>query len=473
MAVSVFDLFKVGIGPSSSHTVGPMRAARLFALRLAHDDQLGCTARICAQLYGSLGATGKGHGTDKAVLLGLLGFEPDTVEVDLIADVIERVRAGLRLAVLGTHELGFVEKTDLLFNRRATLPFHANGMRFTAFDADGNEVASRVYYSVGGGFVVSDEVAHDGSRQKVIAPDTTVLAHPFHSGDELLAIARHQRCSIADLMRRNERHWRSDAEIDAGLLRIWGVMQACVVRGCATDGVLPGGFKVRRRAAELHRQLSATNESVAGADQPRFGGRDDPLQVLDWVNLYALAVNEENAAGGRVVTAPTNGAAGIVPAVLHYYTRFVPGADEAGVIDFLLTAAAIGLLYKENASISGAEVGCQGEVGVACSMAAGALCAVLGGTPEQAENAAEIGMEHHLGLTCDPVGGLVQIPCIERNAIASVKAINAARMALRGDGTHHVSLDQVIKTMRETGADMMSKYKETSRGGLAVNIVEC
>ena len=467
MAVSVFDLFKIGIGPSSSHTVGPMRAARLFALRLAHEGRLAATARIATQLYGSLGATGKGHGTDKAVLLGLLGHEPDTVDVEHIGAALKQVRDAKRLAVLGTHELAFNEKTDLVFYRRETLPFHANGMRFTAFDAAGVELSTRTYYSVGGGFVVSDEVAHDGSLQKVIAPDTTVLAHPFHSGAELLAIAKQQGCSIAELMRRNERclgkSGRSDAEIDAGLLNIWAVMQACVVRGCKTDGVLPGGFKVRRRAADLHRQLCANPEAALR----------DPLQVLDWVNLYALAVNEENAAGGRVVTAPTNGAAGIVPAVLHYYTRFVPSATDKGVVDFLLTAAAIGLLYKENASISGAEVGCQGEVGVACSMAAGALCAVLGGSPAQVENAAEIGMEHHLGLTCDPVGGLVQIPCIERNAIASVKAINAARMALRGDGTHHVSLDKVIKTMRETGADMMSKYKETARGGLAVNIVEC
>ena len=463
MAVSVFDLFKIGIGPSSSHTVGPMRAARLFALRLQHDGQLGATARVCAQLYGSLGATGKGHGSDKAVLLGLLGLEPDTVEVDGIAAQVSRIRDEKRLRLLGAHDVAFNEKTDLIFYRRETLPFHANGMRFSAFDAYGAELLTRVYYSVGGGFVVSDEVAHDGSKQKVIAPDTTVLTHPFHSADELLALTRAHVCSIAEIMRRNERHWRSDADIDAGLLNIWAVMQACVLRGCATDGVLPGGFKVKRRAADLHRQLCADAESISR----------DPLQVLDWVNLYALAVNEENAAGGRVVTAPTNGAAGIVPAVLHYYMRFIPGATDRGVIEFLLTAAAIGLLYKENASISGAEVGCQGEVGVACSMAAGALCAVLGGTPAQAENAAEIGMEHHLGLTCDPVGGLVQIPCIERNAIASVKAINAARMALRGDGTHHVSLDQVIKTMRETGADMMTKYKETARGGLAVNIVEC
>lgn len=463
MAVSVFDLFKIGIGPSSSHTVGPMRAARLFVLRLQHEGLLERTARVKARLYGSLGATGKGHGSDKAVLLGLAGHEPDTVDVDTIPALLQAIRAEGSIALLGRHAVRFDEKTDLTFLRRESLPFHANGMRFEAFDADGAVLAERTYYSVGGGFVVSDEVAADGSKQKVVAPDTTVLPHPFHSGAELLALCERERCTIAELMRRNERHWRGDAEIDAGLLKIWDVMQACVQRGCKAHGTLPGGFKVRRRAADLHRQLCSNPEAALR----------DPLQVLDWVNLYALAVNEENAAGGRVVTAPTNGAAGIVPAVLHYYTRFVPGASDRGVVDFLLTAAAIGILYKENASISGAEVGCQGEVGVACSMAAGALCAVLGGTPAQVENAAEIGMEHHLGLTCDPVGGLVQIPCIERNAIASVKAINAARMALRGDGTHHVSLDKVIKTMRETGADMMTKYKETARGGLAVNIVEC
>ncbi len=463
MAVSVFDLFKIGIGPSSSHTVGPMRAARLFALRLQHDGHLAATARVTARLYGSLGATGKGHGSDKAVLLGLAGHEPDTVDVDAIPALLQDLRTQGLLHLPGGHVVRFNEKTDLVFLRRETLPFHANGMRFEAFGADGVRLAERVYYSVGGGFVVSDEVAADGSKQKAIAPDATVLPFPFRSGAELLALAAHEGCSIAELMRRNERHWRSDAEIDAGLLKIWAVMQASVERGCRTGGTLPGGFKVRRRAQDLHRQLCANPEAALR----------DPLQVLDWVNLYALAVNEENAAGGRVVTAPTNGAAGIVPAVLHYYARFVPGSTDQGVIDFLLTAAAIGILYKENASISGAEVGCQGEVGVACSMAAGALCAVLGGSPAQVENAAEIGMEHHLGLTCDPVGGLVQIPCIERNAIASVKAINAARMALRGDGTHHVSLDKVIKTMRETGADMMTKYKETARGGLAVNIVEC
>ncbi|MCZ8235345.1 MAG: L-serine ammonia-lyase [Inhella sp.] len=462
MAVSVFDLFKIGIGPSSSHTVGPMRAARLFGLRLNGEGLLERTVRVQVILYGSLGATGKGHGSDKAVLLGLAGHEPDTVDVEAIPALLEAIRAGA-LNLVGMKDIAFDEAKDLVFKRRESLPFHANGMRCLAFDADGAEIANRVYYSVGGGFVVSDEVAADGSKQKVIAPDATVLPYPFKSGEELLALTAKYGLSIAEVMRRNERHWRSDAEIEAGLLKIWSVMEACVKRGCQTEGILPGGFKVKRRAAQLHRDLMANPEAALR----------DPLQVMDWVNLYALAVNEENAAGGRVVTAPTNGAAGIVPAVLHYYTRFVHGANQQGVIDFLLTAAAIGILYKENASISGAEVGCQGEVGVACSMAAGALCAVMGGTPAQVENAAEIGMEHHLGLTCDPVGGLVQIPCIERNAIASVKAINAARMALRGDGTHFVSLDKVIKTMRDTGADMMTKYKETARGGLAVNIVEC
>jgi len=463
MAVSAFDLFKIGIGPSSSHTVGPMRAARLFAERLAQDGQLERVARLRAELYGSLGATGKGHGSDKAVLLGLAGHEPDTVDVNAIPGYLAEIREHWRLNVLGRHLVPFNEKSDLVFNRRETLPLHANGMSFSAFDATGAELLNKIYYSVGGGFVVSADVAADGALQKRIAPDTTILPYPFHTGDELLAQCKREGVSIAEIMRRNEQHWRTDAEITAGLLKIWNVMQACVQRGCTTQGVLPGGYKVKRRATELYRQLTANPEAAVR----------DQLIVLDWVNLYALAVNEENAAGGRVVTAPTNGAAGIIPAVLHYYSRFIAGANERGVVDFLLTAAAIGILYKENASISGAEVGCQGEVGVACSMEAGALCAVLGGTPEQVENAAEIGMEHHLGLTCDPVGGLVQIPCIERNAIASVKAINAARMALRGDGTHYVSLDKVIKTMRETGADMKTKYKETSRGGLAVNVIEC
>jgi L-serine dehydratase len=466
MAVSVFDLFKIGIGPSSSHTVGPMRAARLFGLHLQGADLLPRTVRVCCSLHGSLGATGKGHGSDKAVILGLCGLDPETVPIDDIEPTLARIREQRQLPLLGSHPVAWSEKDDLLFYRNQALPFHANGMKLAAWDATGALLAERTYYSVGGGFVITDEVAQDGERQKRLAPDTTALPIPFHSGDELLQRCREHGLSIAGVMRVNERQWRTDAEIDAGLLRIWQTMQDCVQAGLQRDGVLPGGFKVKRRAPQLFRDLTNQAEKAL----------TDPLAVLDWVNLYALSVNEENAAGGRVVTAPTNGAAGIVPAVLHYYRRFVnsaPTASDAGVIDFLLTAGAIGILYKENASISGAEVGCQGEVGVACSMAAGALCAVLGGTPEQVENAAEIGMEHHLGLTCDPVGGLVQIPCIERNAIASVKAINAARMALRGDGSHFVSLDKVIKTMRETGADMKTKYKETARGGLAVNIVEC
>ena len=463
MAISAFDLFKIGIGPSSSHTVGPMRAARLFVAGLQAHGLLAQVARVHCGLYGSLGATGKGHGSDKAVLLGLCGHEPESVPIESVEPTIDGIRSSGSIQLLEQHTVAWNDREDLSFFRNQTLPFHANGMRLSAWDAAGTLLAERTYYSVGGGFVVSDEVAADGSKQKVIAPDATQLPVPFRSGDELLQRCREQGLSIAGVMRANERHWRSDVEVREGLLRIWVAMQACVERGCRTDGVLPGGFKVRRRAPQLYRDLTQHPEKAL----------TDPLAVLDWVNLYALAVNEENAAGGRVVTAPTNGAAGIVPAVLHYYRRFVPSSTDEGVVDFLLTAAAIGILYKENASISGAEVGCQGEVGVACSMAAGALCAVLGGTPEQVENAAEIGMEHHLGLTCDPVGGLVQIPCIERNAIASVKAINAARMAMRGDGVHHVSLDKVIKTMRETGADMKTKYKETSRGGLAVNIVEC
>src|SRR5690242_4606896 len=460
MALSVFDLFKIGIGPSSSHTVGPMRAARQFALRLAERDLVERVGRIGTTLYGSLGATGKGHGTDKAVLLGLCGHEPDTVDVEAIAGIVERIRTRHELPLLDRRAIAFDEKRDLVFNHHDTLPLHSNGMLFVASDAAGVELARGTFYSVGGGFVVSGDPAA-GGRQ--IVPDLTQLPFPFRTGDELLALCEREQASIAGIMRRNERAWRSDAQIDAGLLDIWRVMHACVKRGCETPGTLPGGYKVKRRAPELYRQLTA----------PQQAGPSDPLIALDWVNLWALAVNEENASGGRVVTAPTNGAAGIVPALMHYYSRFVHGASDAGIVDFLLTAAAIGFLYKENASISGAEVGCQGEVGVACSMAAAALTAVLGGSVRQVENAAEIAMEHHLGLTCDPVGGLVQIPCIERNAIGAAKAINVARMALRGDGTHYVSLDKVIKTMRETGADMKTKYKETSRGGLAVNIVEC
>ena len=459
MALGVFDLFKIGIGPSSSHTVGPMRAAARFVDGLRREGLLAATASLKVELYGSLGATGKGHGSDKAVLLGLEGEVPDLVDPDQVEARLERIRGERRLLLAGTHPIAFVEREHLLMHRRQSLPYHPNGMRITAFDAAGEVLASKVYYSVGGGFVV-DETAAGADR---IVADTTPLAHPFRSGAELLAQCRDKGLSISQLMLENERAWRSDAETRAGLLRIWDVMQLCVRRGCEREGIMPGGLKVRRRAAEMYRKLSSAPEAALR----------DPLTTMDWINLYALAVNEENATGGRVVTAPTNGAAGIVPAVLHYYSRFVPGANEEGVIRFLLTAAAIGILYKENASISGAEVGCQGEVGVACSMAAGALAEVLGGTPEQVENAAEIGMEHNLGLTCDPVGGLVQVPCIERNAMGSIKAINAARMALRGDGTHFVSLDKVIKTMRDTGADMKLKYKETARGGLAVNVIEC
>ncbi|HYD96240.1 MAG TPA: L-serine ammonia-lyase [Noviherbaspirillum sp.] len=459
MAISVFELFKIGIGPSSSHTVGPMRAALQFAAGLKASGQLGRVAQLKAELYGSLGATGKGHGSDKAVMLGLLGEAPDLVDTDSIEDRLAQVRAGKQISLLGEHTIPFIESEHLLLYKRQSLPHHPNGMRFTAFDRDGSEIDSKVYYSVGGGFVVNEDAV--GADR--IVPDTTVVAHPFKSADELLATCREKGLSISQLMLENEKAWRPEEETRRGLLRIWQVMQECVKRGCEKEGSLPGGLKVRRRAAELYRKLSS---------QPEANLRD-PLTTLDWVNLYALAVNEENAAGGRVVTAPTNGAAGIVPAVLHYYHRFVPGANEEGVIRFLLTAAAIGILYKENASISGAEVGCQGEVGVACSMAAGALAEVMGGTPEQVENAAEIGMEHNLGLTCDPIGGLVQVPCIERNAMGSIKAINAARMALRGNGHHFVSLDKVIKTMRETGADMKIKYKETARGGLAVNVIEC
>lgn len=458
--LSVFDLFKIGIGPSSSHTVGPMKAAAMFLEKLVNTGQGGRLHRIECALHGSLGATGKGHGSDKAVMLGLMGHAPDTVDTDAIPGMLEGIRgSGRLLPGRELPEIGFVEKRDILFFTRPIDP-HPNGMRLIAMDAQGQEILSATYFSIGGGFVrPAGQPAEPASAQ-------TRSTIAFASADELLGMLAESGENIAQIMRRHERTWRSDDAIDRDLLRIWAVMQDCVHRGCRNEGILPGGFKVKRRAPDLFRQLTAQSQADAA-------GISDPLRVLDWVNLYALAVNEENAAGGRVVTAPTNGAAGIIPAVLHYFHHFIPTASEKGVVDFLLTAGAIGFLYKMNASISGAEVGCQGEVGVACSMAAGALCHVLGGSPAQVENAAEIAMEHHLGLTCDPVGGLVQIPCIERNAIASVKAINAARMALRGDGTHTVSLDNVIKTMRETGADMRTKYKETARGGLAVNIVEC
>jgi L-serine dehydratase len=457
MAISVFDLFSIGIGPSSSHTVGPMRAARTFALGLAGDGLLTSTTAVESQLFGSLGATGHGHGSNKAVLLGLEGEDPETVGTRSVDARVEGIRSTGRLRLAGEHEIAFDENTQLVMHRRKTLPYHPNGMTFRALDAAGEVLRERTYYSVGGGFVV-DEKAAAGDR---IVPDRTPLKYPFLSGAELLDRCREAQLPISEVMLANELAWRTDTEIHEGLLHIWQVMQDCVQEGCETEGVLPGGLKVPRRAYSLHQKLTRDPWST------------DPLKVMDWVNLFALAVNEQNASGGRIVTAPTNGAAGIIPAVLHYYRRFVPGATDDGCVRFLLAAGAIGVLYKENASISGAEVGCQGEVGSACSMAAAGLCEVLGGTPEQVENAAEIAMEHNLGLTCDPVGGLVQIPCIERNAMASVKAINAARMAMHGDGVHVVTLDKVIKTMRETGADMKVKYKETSRGGLAVNVIEC
>jgi L-serine dehydratase len=455
VAISVFDLFSIGIGPSSSHTVGPMRAARMFARRLRNEDLLPSVASVRCELYGSLGATGHGHGTPKAVLLGLEGASPRTVDVENADDRVAAIKAAGVLKLLGEHEIPFSFDDDLVLHRRKALPYHANGMTVWAYDASGEELLSKTYYSVGGGFVV-DEDAVGEDRIKL---DDTVLKYPFRTGDELLRLAEETGLSISSLMLENERAWRTEDEIRAGLLDIWRVMQACVSRGMSQEGILPGGLRVRRRASMTARQLRAEGDALAHS--------------MEWITLYAMAVNEENAAGGRVVTAPTNGAAGIIPAVLHYYMNFVPGADEDGVVRFLLAAGAIGMLFKENASISGAEVGCQGEVGSACSMAAGALAEVLGGSPEQVENAAEIGMEHNLGLTCDPVGGLVQIPCIERNGMAAVKAVTAARMALRGDGSHKVSLDKVIKTMKDTGADMSVKYKETARGGLAVNIIEC
>jgi L-serine dehydratase len=456
MTISAYDLFKDGIGPSSSHTVGPMRAACLFARRLDADGLLGSTAAVRVELFGSLGATGHGHGTVKAVTAGLAGEMPDTVEPEHAERLLSGATQTGRLALLGKHDIGFDPGQDIVLHRRKRLEFHSNAMTFLATAADGTELASGTYYSVGGGFVV-DDAARSLAEGPGLVPDPLPVPFPFTTGAELLAHTERTGLAISDIVLRNECARRPEAEVRSGLLHIWEVMRQCTEAGMRADGVLPGGLKVRRRAGALRRQL--TEESG--------------VEPADWVTLYALAVNEENAAGGRVVTAPTNGAAGIIPAVLRYYQEFIPGASDDGIVRFLLVAAGIGILFKENASISGAEVGCQGEVGSACSMAAGALAEVLGGTPQQVENAAEIGIEHNLGLTCDPVGGLVQIPCIERNAIASIKAITAARLAVRGDGSHHVSLDKAIKTMRETGADMKDKYKETARGGLALNVVEC
>ncbi len=453
MTVSVFDLFKIGIGPSSSHTLGPMTSGRMFVEGLAASGELQRVSRVRVELFGSLAATARGHATDTAVLLGLMGERPEGLEPERGRLLVDSVRETKVLSLSGRHEIPFDENEDLSLEERP-LPFHPNGLRFTAHDSRG-PISSRTFYSIGGGFVIEDGAPESGAGTRPAG-----VPYPFTTAARLLAICKSEGLEISEVMRANELSERSEGELSAGLMQIWTVMQECVRRGCRAEGVLPGGLGVKRRAPDLFRKLTEYPEA----------GLADPLTAIDWVSLYALAVNEENAAGSRVVTAPTNGAAGIVPAVLHYYRRFVPGATDGGVRRMLLTAAAIGILCKEGASLSGAEVGCQGEVGSACSMAAGALAEVLGGTPSQAANAAEIAMEHNLGLTCDPVGGLVQVPCIERNAMAAVKAINAARLALRGDGHAFVSLDDVIRTMRDTGLDMKSKYKETARGGLAARL---
>ncbi|MEV6901967.1 L-serine ammonia-lyase [Amycolatopsis sp. NPDC051372] len=456
MAISVFDLFSIGIGPSSSHTVGPMRAARTFVDGLVDEGVLDRVTRVQAELFGSLGATGFGHGSDKAVLLGLSGERPESVDTETVPARVAAIRSSGRLLLGGVREISFDEDVDLTMHRRKSLPAHPNGMVFRAFSGS-SELRTRTYYSVGGGFVRDESYETDA----VFVEDSTPVPYPFRTGADLLGHCAATGLPISEIMLANELSWRSADEMRAGLLEIWSVMADCVSAGIAHEGVLPGGLKVPRRAKALHDKLIAED------------GVGDPLYAMDWVSLYALAVNEENAAGGRVVTAPTNGAAGIIPAVLHYYQRFIRGSSDDGIITFLLTAGALGSILKQTGSISGAEVGCQGEVGSASAMAAAGLTEVLGGSPAQVENAAEIGVEHHLGLTCDPVGGLVQIPCIERNAVGASKAIHAARMAMRGDGSHVVTLDKAIKTMRETGADMSVKYKETARGGLAVNVIEC
>ena len=452
MKISISDIFKVGIGPSSSHTVGPMRAAADFVATLAGKELLIRTRRVRVELYGSLALTGLGHGTDRAIVMGLCGELPDRIDPETIDSRLRDIRSIQGLALRGVYAIPFVEPEDLLFHKEQTLPGHPNGMRFRALAESEESMLEQLYYSIGGGFIWKEGDEPAGSR-------ATPVPHPFASADELLRIGDKRRLSIWQIVLENEQVWHRGTEVREYVHRIWDVMQACVKRGLATEGVLPGGLNVRRRAPRLAKKLSSK-----GAE---------PLAQMDWVNAYAMAVNEENAAGGRVVTAPTNGAAGVIPAVAHYYMRFVRDASEEGLFRYFLTAGAIGILYKENASISGAEVGCQGEVGVACSMAAGGLVAALGGDNRQVECAAEIGMEHNLGMTCDPIGGLVQIPCIERNAMGAVKAINACRLAMDEGGEHKVSLDQVIKTMYETGRDMQSRYKETSLGGLALNVIEC
>jgi L-serine dehydratase len=454
MRTSVFDLFKIGIGPSSSHTMGPMRAARRFAEELEARGQLEKTSRVQSELYGSLALTGLGHGTDRAILLGLGGETPEEVETGKIESLLNQIRSERSLRLLGTKAIGFEEERDLLFHRDKVLPGHPNGMRFSAFDSLGNVLGTGVFYSIGGGFIVEEGEAVLPAQGALRVP------HPFSNAAELLLRAEDENLAIWQLILENESALRDEAEVRARVSRIWSVMNESIERGLHTEGILPGGLKVRRRAPRLYKKLG---------ERVSF----DPFGAMDQVNVFAMAVNEENAAGGRVVTAPTNGAAGLIPAVGRYYRQFVPEASDEGILRYLLTAAAIGILYKENASISGAEVGCQGEVGVACSMAAGGLIGALGGTNRMAEHAAEIGMEHHLGMTCDPIGGLVQIPCIERNAFGAIKAINACRMAMQGTGEHKVSLDQVIKTMYQTGLDMQSRYKETALAGLAVNVKDC
>jgi L-serine dehydratase len=464
MYVSIFELFKIGLGPSSSHTVGPMKAARRFVERLISEKYFDQVAQVKTTLYGSLAHTGKGHGSDIAIFMGLEGNLPESIQTDLIAQRVEEIKLQQKLN-LGAEdlvkEISFKPTDDLLFNRKQLLPLHSNGMKFQAFDAQNQLLLEKIYYSVGGGFIVNSDGISDSALIGDHPSQSSPAPYPFDSAKELLQQCKEHGLSISGLMLANEASLMPLAQVKTKILHLWKTMEACIQKGCIQEGILPGGLKVKRRAATMFRKLKVDNNT------------NDPLQAMDWVNLWALAVNEENAAGGRVVTAPTNGAAGIIPAVLKYYHHFIPNADDEGTIRFLLAATAIGSLYKKNASISGAEVGCQGEVGVACSMAAGALAEVLGGSPEQVENAAEIGMEHNLGLTCDPIGGLVQVPCIERNAMGSIKAINAARLALSGDGSHKVSLDKVIATMRATGADMSHKYKETARGGLALNIIEC
>ncbi|MDN4544528.1 MULTISPECIES: L-serine ammonia-lyase [unclassified Pseudomonas] len=458
MAISVFDLFKIGIGPSSSHTVGPMRAAALFVQGLRDRGQLKQVRRVEVQLFGSLSATGIGHGSDNAVIMGLMGEWPDAIDPSQIGIRIATLRETNTLLLDGHLEVPFVWGSDMRLIDE-NLPYHPNAMTLIVEDERG-EFHRDTYYSVGGGFVVDEAQAASG----VVDLDRTMLPYDFSSAAELLELCKKHNLRVAELMMANEKVWRSEEEIRSGLMTLWRAMQDCVEQGLKHEGILPGGLNVRRRAAKLHRSLQELNKpNVIGST----------LSAMEWVNLFALAVNEENAAGGRMVTAPTNGAAGIIPAVLHYFMKFSEAVTDANVVDYLLGAAAVGILCKKNASISGAEVGCQGEVGSACAMAAAGLAEILGATPEQLCNAAEIGLEHNLGLTCDPVGGLVQVPCIERNAIAAVKAINAAQMALRGDGQHFISLDRVIRTMRDTGADMHDKYKETSRGGLAVSAVEC